>query len=412
MKKLAISLAALSLLAGTAVLAPHPVVARQEAQATLSLPTTTAQTAQVTVTRWGIKPVPQGQPFGPIQKLQSNNLTLDIAKNKGRIQEIADPTAPDGYRPSFSVYDGTTVYYFIGARNQYQKLPTASMKDGLAGSFGMPGVPLVFGWKNGSADKFQPVADETVDGASRKVYAYTVKQNTPNGDVTLTQKLYVDPATKLPARFSYFVQEPGKELIEAIRTEFTDWKINQPVDATQLAWTPPAGSAEYKQPERPPLLTAGTMAPDFTCEKLEGGALHLSDYKGKVVILDFWATWCGPCQASMPHLQSLAEKIKDKDVVVLGLCVWDEKKDYEQWMPKNKSKYSTFQFAFDPEGRGEKNVAKALYKVSGIPTTYIIGRDGKVVDAHVGFRQDDTRIAESLAKVGIAVPGEKTASAK
>lgn len=156
------------------------------------------------------------------------------------------------------------------------------------------------------------------------------------------------------------------------------------------------------QPERPPLLAAGTPAPDFSAEALGGGMARLSDFKGKIVILDFWATWCGPCQRSMPHLEKLYRSIKDPNVVVLALCVWDEKPAYEEWMKTNKEKYS-FRFAFDPAGRGDGNIARKLFNVSGIPTTYIIDKDGKTVSAVVGYREGGTELEEALKKTGIEV---------
>jgi thiol-disulfide isomerase/thioredoxin len=167
--------------------------------------------------------------------------------------------------------------------------------------------------------------------------------------------------------------------------------------------TKPVVQLTPKPAQRPPLLAAGVEAPDFTVEKWGGGDLKLSDLKGKIVILDFWATWCGPCQASMPHLEKVHKAVQGQDVVVLGVCVWDDKDAYEKWVPANQSKY-TFQLAFDPAAKNGNDIAKKLYKVSGIPTSYIIGKDGKVLGAIVGFGGDtDKRIEEVLKKAGIKV---------
>ncbi len=160
------------------------------------------------------------------------------------------------------------------------------------------------------------------------------------------------------------------------------------------------------------VLANGKVAPDFTVQALDGHTLKLSDYKGKIVVLDFWATWCGPCNASMPHLQRVYEAVKDKDVVVLGVCVADEKQAFQQWVSERSKKF-TFQLAFDPAGRNQAtSISKNLYGVDGIPTTFVIDRDGKVAASVIGFEGDtDKRIEDALSKLNVQVV-ESSASAR
>jgi peroxiredoxin len=152
-----------------------------------------------------------------------------------------------------------------------------------------------------------------------------------------------------------------------------------------------------------PLLKSGATAPDFTAEKWGGGSIKLSDYRGKVVVLDFWATWCGPCIQSMPHIEAVNKAVKGQDVVVLGLCVFDEKQSYEAWVPKNKDKF-TFQFGYDPAGRDNtKSIAGSKFSVSSIPTTYVIDKEGKIAAAIVGYSDNDKRVEEALKKLGVKI---------
>ncbi|MCW3058919.1 MAG: Thiol-disulfide isomerase and thioredoxin, partial [Capsulimonas sp.] len=160
------------------------------------------------------------------------------------------------------------------------------------------------------------------------------------------------------------------------------------------------------------LLAAGSDAPDFSAVAADGRQVKLSDYKGKTVVLDFWATWCGPCQASMPHLESVYQQVKDQDVVVLGVCVWDQKDAYDKWVAKKAAQY-TFLTAFDPAGHGDNSIASKLYRVKGIPTQYIIDKDGKIAAGYSGYNKGETRLDQALAKLGVTVPSDmKAASAK
>lgn len=124
--------------------------------------------------------------------------------------------------------------------------------------------------------------------------------------------------------------------------------------------------------------TFGTAAAtDFALKNLDGKEVKLSDYKGKVVVLDFWATWCGPCKASFPKMQDLVTQYKDKDVAFLFINTWENKKEDE--VLKNVTNYITekkydFNVVFD-----SKSEVVANYKIEGIPTSILIGKDGNIL---------------------------------
>jgi peroxiredoxin len=159
--------------------------------------------------------------------------------------------------------------------------------------------------------------------------------------------------------------------------------------------------------ERIPTLAAGAVAPDFTSYTVDGKPVKLADYAGQVVILDFWATWCGPCMASMPHTQELAKTYKDQGVVVVASCTSDTRAKFEEWVKKNQAKYPDMLFTTDPNERGSATfndrASAKLYHVVGIPTQFIIGRDGKIVGTLVGYDKGDERAAAVLARAGIKV---------
>ena len=164
------------------------------------------------------------------------------------------------------------------------------------------------------------------------------------------------------------------------------------------------------QPARQPLLAAGTSAPDFTVQNKAGNPVKLSDYKGKVVVLDFWATWCGPCQMSLPHTNEVAKQFADKGVVVLAVCVSDTQTAFDGWLPKHPE-YDSITFAIDPSKRGDPRATGRLYHVSGIPTQYVIGKDGKVVISFVGYGGPTTDLADAITKA-MAAPTAQSASAR
>ena len=120
-----------------------------------------------------------------------------------------------------------------------------------------------------------------------------------------------------------------------------------------------------------------TRAPNFCLEDLRGRRSELSNFKGKVVFLNFWATWCGPCKEEMPSMEMLFQQFKEKDFVFLSISV-----DYEGREPVKEfiqKKRYTFPVLLDPESS-----VLDLYEVRRIPTTIIIDREGRMIGRVVG----------------------------
>ncbi|MFO1452528.1 MAG: TlpA disulfide reductase family protein [Opitutaceae bacterium] len=173
-------------------------------------------------------------------------------------------------------------------------------------------------------------------------------------------------------------------------------------DMPAKVWTAEETKAKPPEPRGEP-LKIGAMAPDFTTQTLDGKDVKLSDFKGKVVILDFWATWCGPCMAAMPHTQQVAAQYKEQGVVVLGSCTNDVRTKFESWVKTNAATYPDILWTHDKAERGADRASNKLFGVRGIPTQFIIDRTGKVVDIVIGYLPGEVILDASLAKAGIQV---------
>ncbi len=137
-------------------------------------------------------------------------------------------------------------------------------------------------------------------------------------------------------------------------------------------------------------VAAGKLATDFKLPSLNGTAISLSSLRGKVVFLNVWATWCGPCREEMPSIETLYEEFaKDPDFVVLAVSQDSEgRAAVDSYVHQNGYKFTVL---LDPQ-----NEVGDAYDVSGIPETFIIDRTGRIVAHHVGpydWAQPDMRAA-------------------
>ncbi len=202
---------------------------------------------------------------------------------------------------------------------------------------------------------------------------------------------YLGVEDSLPRRVDlhYYDEERGDGFV---RVSLRDLKRDAPVSDADLVIALPEGFQAEKRITPKPVarqrtggggggggatnpLGIGAPAADWTLKDSDGKDVSLKDFRGKVVLMDFWATWCPPCRAAMPGIQAIHEKYADKGVVVIGMNM-SESGDAPGYMRKNKF---TYKLVLNAEGVAPK------YGVSGIPHFAVVAPDGTIAHAGVGF---------------------------
>ncbi len=140
--------------------------------------------------------------------------------------------------------------------------------------------------------------------------------------------------------------------------------------------------------------TVGNNAPDFSLPALQGSSkkegVMMRDFRGKVVYVDFWASWCGPCRKSMPVLEEVRQQYKDQGFEVVAINVDESTDDALRFLKKYPVSYPIL---LDPKGKTPE-----LYKVEGMPTAYIVDKAGVIRYVHSGFQPHDREKIEKTVK--------------
>jgi thiol-disulfide isomerase/thioredoxin len=130
---------------------------------------------------------------------------------------------------------------------------------------------------------------------------------------------------------------------------------------------------------------AAGKRPDWSIKLSGGRKVSASDYDGKVLIVDFWATWCPPCRKEVPGFIKLQKEYGDKGLVVLGFSMDKDPETHERWVKEQGLNYLSI-YANTEEGQAViEQFQKVIGEISGIPTTLVIDRSGRIVYRHVGY---------------------------
>ncbi|HSU66398.1 MAG TPA: redoxin family protein [Tepidisphaeraceae bacterium] len=302
---------------------------------------------------------------------------------------------------------GQKLYTFQLGENAYtqadapkERVATKDLPKSLAGLLSIQDPSLVLAISKSPADELLSdvtdvtKADDTkIDDLSCPTLKFAQKDKSV---VTVA----LDPQTHLlrQARFDLTPQLKTRrpDLTKALVTvTYTETTADEPSKDELFAWSPPPGAKDaaamavaqrMDAPEASQL--EGKAAPQFKLDGLDGKPVSLADLKGKVVVLDFWATWCGPCRASLPHLNKLYNSEKDKGLQVFAVNEQEDKSDAQKFVDETKLDVPVL---LDSEGKVGNQ-----YGVTGIPQTVVIGKDGKVKKIMVGFGGEES--AQELKK--------------
>jgi peroxiredoxin/outer membrane lipoprotein-sorting protein len=324
---------------------------------------------------------------GTIQLSRTNLLRLDI--HRYRRVSATDPWQPSG-NDTTSVSDGKSYWYaFVHPHSSQVRKSVATTETVSKAVSSIPYLTGFFAATSGiQPGSVQRLDAATWEGATYEVVQYTVASE--HGGAPAQATAYIGSDQIIHRLVSVRSTDRGPITRE---WNLRNIHLDDTIPVTAFQYTPPADATELATTGNTGPLAEGEIAPDFTVTDRSGRPVKLSDYRGKTVVLDFWATWCWPCNQSLPSTNKTVESYRSKNVVALAVAIRDNKKGFDTWVSQHS--YPALNFLFDGETAGPTDPA-TLYKVESTPTTYVIGPDGRIVRSIVGFSGPTNDLANAL----------------
>jgi thiol-disulfide isomerase/thioredoxin len=182
--------------------------------------------------------------------------------------------------------------------------------------------------------------------------------------------------------------EKGAALLTRLKTEFPDTKPGKNADEILASIKKQAEAKKIKA-----ALVDGAVFPDFAEKDLAGKPLAIANFKGKVVLVDFWATWCGPCVAELPSVLKAYEKYHAKGFEIIGISLDKDEAALNSFIKKKNLPWPQY---FD--GQGWQNKLAGKYGITSIPATYLLNGEGKIIGQDLRGDALDEAVSKALAK--------------
>jgi thiol-disulfide isomerase/thioredoxin len=307
---------------------------------------------------------------------------------------------------SLLVSDGQTTWTYRPEARQYSKVAAATGPGGVAAELNVLDMLALFEDRRSA----RTISSETLTVDGRRYDCWVVASNVRippqaamGGDVlggTLTS--WIDKQLRLPVQetliYNYRVPpNPGAAPIEysaRIVQVIRALRVDENVAADLFAFAPPADAKETPAlvaaslssptPSNTPAPNrvdfTGKDAPAFSLTDLDGKTYTLESLKGKTVLLDFWATWCGPCKRSFPVLEKIHQQYAGAGLVILGVDVGEDRTTVTNFLKSNPMPY--------PIVMGKEFGIEAAYSIRVIPTYVLVGPNGKVIAQQFGFNEN------------------------
>jgi len=272
------------------------------------------------------------------------------------------------------VSDGERQYELASASHVYFAGPAASKLVHIKSKRGLPeslSIPFLFN------KRMHAWFDHRQEAIGDGRQAVCLDGGWDDSSPARNDRLWLDSITGLPMYLSEYEHSNEDEPVELRRIDYSDWELNLKISDSVFDPTPPADSKPAPEPEpwHDPKLRRGMLPAPLDTVDLHGETISLSQYAGRVVLLDYWAIWCQPCCDEMVGMKALYEQLHDRGLEIIGVSL-DKKQEQqrmEQFLVEQQIPWRQL-----CDGQGFDSPLATAYKIGAVPFTLLIGRDGKI----------------------------------